>query len=78
MHKPAAWGGRTLQGAQHHVLQLDAYNRHRKFVNDYVIHYGGGRPKGWKPPVEVTTDADVLRQVRHPACADLLLASLLE
>ena len=46
-------------GVQRHVMQLDAYARHKKFVNDYVLHYGGGREKGWKPPVAVKTDMQV-------------------
>ena len=29
---------------------------------DYVIHYGGQRPEGWRPPVQGVTDADILRQ----------------
>jgi hypothetical protein len=58
MHHPAA-NKMGLGGVQRHVMQLDAYARHKKFVNDYVLHYGGGREKGWKPPVAVKTDMQV-------------------
>ena len=27
-----------------------------------MIHYGGQRPEGWRPPVQGVTDADILRQ----------------
>jgi len=40
------------------VVHLDAYSRHKKFINDYVLHYG--------KPLEVNevtrTDFDVLRE----------------
>lgn len=63
MHRPAPRGV-TLQSTQHHVLRLDPYSRHKKFVNDYILHYGVGRPKGWKPPLgaDTKTDADILRE----------------
>tara|TARA_R110002050_G_scaffold208917_3_gene344983 strand:+ start:1124 stop:2131 length:1008 start_codon:yes stop_codon:yes gene_type:complete len=43
---------------------LDAYSRHKKFINDFVLHYGGGKEKFFAdlPAAERKTDYDVLRE----------------
>ncbi|XP_039250346.2 protein FRA10AC1-like [Styela clava] len=33
----------------HGILAMDAYSRHKKFVNDYLIYYGG-KPEDFKMP----------------------------
>ncbi|XP_024983054.1 protein FRA10AC1 [Cynara cardunculus var. scolymus] len=48
------------QQYQAHILGLNAYDRHKKFVKDYVNFYGGERQKQEKLPIK--TDQDTLRE----------------
>lgn len=42
------------------LLGMNAYDRHKKFINDYVIHYG--RQTAYLPKQKEKTDYDVLRE----------------
>ena len=45
------------------LLGLDAYSRHKKFINDYVLCYGQERAKLYaQAPVSGKTDVEILRQ----------------
>ncbi|KAG5539061.1 hypothetical protein RHGRI_019573 [Rhododendron griersonianum] len=48
------------QQYQAHIRGLNAYDRHKKFVNDYAGFYGKGQPAQEKLPVK--TDQDTLRE----------------
>ncbi|GMH20609.1 hypothetical protein Nepgr_022450 [Nepenthes gracilis] len=48
------------QQYQAYISGLNAYDRHKKFLNDYVCYYGKARPSGQKFPVK--TDQDTLRE----------------
>ncbi|KAF7138636.1 hypothetical protein RHSIM_Rhsim07G0056000 [Rhododendron simsii] len=48
------------QQYQAHIRGLNAYDRHKKFVNDYAGFYGKGQPGQEKLPVK--TDQDTLRE----------------
>ncbi|CAN0917402.1 Protein FRA10AC1 [Linum grandiflorum] len=48
------------QQYQAHVRGLNAYDRHNKFVNDYVKFYGNEKSSNVKLPVR--TDQDTLRE----------------
>ncbi|KAM2918792.1 hypothetical protein COP2_040837 [Malus domestica] len=48
------------QQYQAHILGLNAYDRHKKFVKDYVNFYGRQESSHVKPPVK--TDQDTLRE----------------
>ncbi|KAL9251410.1 FRA10AC1-like protein [Drosera capensis] len=48
------------QQYQAHVRGLNAFDRHRKFVDDYVRYYGKGAPSGLNYPIK--TDQDTLRE----------------
>ncbi|KAL4563511.1 hypothetical protein LXL04_027554 [Taraxacum kok-saghyz] len=48
------------QQYQAHILGLNAYDRHKKFLKDYVSYYGGEGQKQEKLPVK--TDQDTLRE----------------
>uniref|UniRef100_A0A7N0RI81 Protein FRA10AC1 n=1 Tax=Kalanchoe fedtschenkoi TaxID=63787 RepID=A0A7N0RI81_KALFE len=48
------------QQYQAHIRGLNAYDRHNKFLKDYVAFYGTEGAKYDKPPVR--TDQDILRQ----------------
>ncbi|XP_010695220.2 uncharacterized protein LOC104907891 [Beta vulgaris subsp. vulgaris] len=45
---------------QDHIRGLNAYDRHKKFLNDYVRYYGNEGPADQKLPVK--TDQDALRE----------------
>ncbi|XP_065870911.1 uncharacterized protein [Euphorbia lathyris] len=48
------------QQYQAHIRGLNAYDRHQRFVNDYVTFYGKGNSTNVKLPVK--TDTDTLRE----------------
>ncbi|KAG2396484.1 hypothetical protein LR48_Vigan08g010900 [Vigna angularis] len=48
------------QQYQWHIRGLSAYDRHKKFINDYVNFYGKERPSNLKLPIK--TDQDTLRE----------------
>ncbi|CAN6988622.1 unnamed protein product [Brassica rapa subsp. trilocularis] len=48
------------QQYQAHIRGLNAYERHKKFLKDYVRFYGKGKPTEVKLPVK--TDHDTLRE----------------
>ncbi|KAL3537439.1 hypothetical protein ACH5RR_000805 [Cinchona calisaya] len=48
------------QQYQAHIRGLNAYDRHKKFVNDYVGFYGKGRSAQERLPIK--TDQDTLRE----------------
>ncbi|CAH1440457.1 unnamed protein product [Lactuca virosa] len=48
------------QQYQAHILGLNAYDRHKKFLKDYVSYYGGEGKKQEKLPIK--TDQDTLRE----------------
>lgn len=45
-----------------HLLSLDAYARHKKFINDYLLYYGGCRKEFVRDSSRDKTDYDVLRE----------------
>ncbi|KAK4253725.1 hypothetical protein QN277_010364 [Acacia crassicarpa] len=48
------------QQYQAHIRGLNAYDRHKKFVNDYVRFYGKEKPSNLRLPIK--TDEDTLRE----------------
>ncbi|KAG6789506.1 hypothetical protein POTOM_005606 [Populus tomentosa] len=48
------------QQYQSHIRGLNAYDRHKKFLNDYVNYYGKGKSTNEKLPIK--TDRDTLRE----------------
>ncbi|XP_061372493.1 uncharacterized protein LOC133314962 [Gastrolobium bilobum] len=48
------------QQYQAHIRGLNAYDRHKKFINDYVSFYGKEKPSNLKLPIK--TDQDTLRE----------------
>ncbi|CAN1132660.1 Protein FRA10AC1 [Linum perenne] len=57
------------QQYQAHVRGLNAYDRHNKFVNDYVKFYGNEKSSNVKLPVK--TDRDTLREGYRYCIADM-------
>ncbi|KAM6570631.1 hypothetical protein CsatB_018616 [Cannabis sativa] len=48
------------QQYQAHISGLNAYDRHKKFIKDYVVHYGKEKPSNIRLPIK--TDQDTLRE----------------
>ncbi|KAL5132601.1 Protein FRA10AC1 [Glycine soja] len=65
------------QQYQSHIRGLNAYDRHKKFMDDYVKFYGKERPSNLKLPIK--TDQDTLREgyrFHLPALSSLFSISL--
>lgn len=45
-----------------HLIAMDAYQRHTKFVNDYILYYGGKREDFRRLGENDKTDLDVIRE----------------
>ncbi|XP_013379279.1 protein FRA10AC1, partial [Lingula anatina] len=45
-----------------HILSMDAYSRHKKFINDYMIYYGGKWSEFKQNKSVGKTDLDVIRE----------------
>ncbi|XP_033080810.1 protein FRA10AC1 isoform X3 [Trachypithecus francoisi] len=45
-----------------HLLAMDAYQRHTKFVNDYILYYGGKKEDFKRLGENDKTDLDVIRE----------------
>ncbi|KAL6557537.1 hypothetical protein OROMI_017887 [Orobanche minor] len=48
------------QQYQDHIRGLNSYDRHKKFLNDYVGYYG--KEKSSRETLPVKTDQDTLRE----------------
>ncbi|XP_023595894.1 protein FRA10AC1 isoform X2 [Trichechus manatus latirostris] len=45
-----------------HLIAMDAYQRHKKFVNDYILYYGGKKEDFRRLGENDKTDLDVIRE----------------
>ncbi|CAI9578837.1 unnamed protein product, partial [Staurois parvus] len=45
-----------------HLISMDAFARHQKFVNDYILYYGGKLEDFKLPKGDRKTDLDVIRE----------------
>lgn len=45
-----------------HLISLNAFERHKKFVSDYILYYGGQMADFKRPAAKDKTDHDVLRE----------------
>ncbi|KAL0297908.1 UNVERIFIED_CONTAM: protein FRA10AC1, partial [Sesamum calycinum] len=57
------------QQYQDHIRGLNAYDRHKKFLNDYVGYYG--KDKSARETLPVKTDQDTLREGYRYCIADM-------
>ncbi|XP_041370671.1 protein FRA10AC1-like [Gigantopelta aegis] len=44
------------------ILSMDAYARHKKFINDYLLYYGGRKEDLMRDTSKDKTDLDVIRE----------------
>ena len=47
---------------RYQILSLDAYSRHKKFVNDYLLYYGGSKKDFLRDAKSDKTDYDIIRE----------------
>ena len=47
---------------RYQILSLDAYSRHKKLVNDYLLFYGGSKKDFLRDTTSDKTDYDVIRE----------------
>ncbi|NXF99388.1 F10C1 protein, partial [Sakesphorus luctuosus] len=45
-----------------HLISMNAYERHKKFVHDYILYYGGKREDFQRSGANDKTDLDVIRE----------------
>ncbi|XP_060072521.1 protein FRA10AC1 homolog isoform X1 [Ylistrum balloti] len=45
-----------------HIVSMDAFSRHKKFVNDYMLYYGGKKTDFKRDTSRDKTDMDVIRE----------------
>ena len=65
VHKQVAaelLGREEARNRRFHLIAMDAYQRHTKFVNDYISHYGGKKEDFRRLGETDKTDMDVIRE----------------
>uniref|UniRef100_A0A3B4AVU9 Uncharacterized protein n=1 Tax=Periophthalmus magnuspinnatus TaxID=409849 RepID=A0A3B4AVU9_9GOBI len=48
-----------------HLISLNAFERHKKFVSDYILYYGGQMADFKRSAAKDKTDYDVIRENHH-------------
>ncbi|XP_033881797.3 protein FRA10AC1-like isoform X2 [Acipenser ruthenus] len=65
VHKHLAaqeWDREEARNRRHHLISMNAYDRHKKFVSDYILFYGG-KEEDFKRSIEKDkTDVDVIKE----------------
>ncbi|XP_068111169.1 protein FRA10AC1 [Hyperolius riggenbachi] len=64
-HKRVAeeeWDREEARNQRFHLISMDAFARHQKFVNDYILYYGGKIEDFKLPAAHRKTDLDVIRE----------------
>ncbi|XP_026877671.1 protein FRA10AC1 [Electrophorus electricus] len=64
-HKSVAaneWDREEAKNRRHHLLSMNAFDRHEKFVSDYILYYGGKREDFKRSTAKDKTDLDVVRE----------------
>lgn len=58
----SCWTGKKQKNRRFHLIAMDAYQRHTKFVNDYILYYGGKKEDFRRLGENDKTDLDVIRE----------------
>ncbi|XP_048407244.2 protein FRA10AC1 [Stegostoma tigrinum] len=64
-HKQVAVQERDREEARNrrfHLIAMDAYARHKKYINDYLLYYGGSKEDLKRSTVNDKTDLDVIKE----------------
>ncbi|XP_009276295.1 PREDICTED: protein FRA10AC1 [Aptenodytes forsteri] len=56
------WDREEARKRRFHLIAMDAYQRHKKFVNDYILYYGGKIEDFRRSGANDKTDLDVIRE----------------
>nr|XP_015201888.1 PREDICTED: protein FRA10AC1 [Lepisosteus oculatus] len=56
------WDREEARNRRHHLISMNAYDRHKKFVSDYILYYGGKKEDFKRSTANDKTDVDVLRE----------------
>ncbi|KAL7857547.1 hypothetical protein SRHO_G00164460 [Serrasalmus rhombeus] len=56
------WDREEARNRRHHLISMNAFDRHKKFVSDYILYYGG-KPEDFKRSMATDkSDLDVVRE----------------
>ncbi|XP_069756660.1 protein FRA10AC1 isoform X2 [Narcine bancroftii] len=64
-HKQLAaheWDREEARNWRFHLIAMDAYARHKKYINDYLLYYGGSKEDLKRSTVNDKTDLDVIKE----------------
>ncbi|XP_067908714.1 protein FRA10AC1 isoform X2 [Heterodontus francisci] len=64
-HKQVAaheWDREEARNRRFHLIAMDAYARHKKYINDYLLYYGGSKEDLKRSTVNDKTDLDVIKE----------------
>ncbi|GCB64215.1 hypothetical protein scyTo_0013303 [Scyliorhinus torazame] len=64
-HKQVAtheWDREEARNRRFHLIAMDAYARHKKYINDYLLYYGGSVEDLKRSTVNDKTDLDVIKE----------------
>ncbi|XP_066476680.1 protein FRA10AC1 [Tiliqua scincoides] len=56
------WDREEARNRRFHLIAMDAYARHKKFVNDYILYYGGKKEDFKRSGTNDRTDLDIIRE----------------
>ncbi|XP_064000779.1 protein FRA10AC1 [Pogoniulus pusillus] len=56
------WDREEARKRRFHLIAMDAYQRHKKFVSDYILYYGGKIEDFRRSGANDKTDLDVIRE----------------
>ncbi|XP_075697135.1 protein FRA10AC1 homolog isoform X2 [Rhinoderma darwinii] len=56
------WDREEARNQRFHLISMDAFARHQKFVNDYILYYGGKLQDFQLPKGNRKTDLDVIQE----------------
>ncbi|XP_062858696.1 protein FRA10AC1 [Trichomycterus rosablanca] len=56
------WDREEARNRRHHLISMNAFDRHKKFVNDYILYYGGKREDFRRARTKDRTDLDVVKE----------------
>ncbi|XP_078422135.1 protein FRA10AC1 isoform X1 [Cetorhinus maximus] len=64
-HKQVAaheWDREEARNRRFHLIAMDAYARHKKYINDYLLYYGGSKEDLKRSTANDKTDRDVIKE----------------
>ncbi|MCJ8738295.1 hypothetical protein PDJAM_G00034020 [Pangasius djambal] len=56
------WDREEARNRRHHLISMNAFDRHKKFVSDYILYYGGKLEDFKRSTAKDKTDLDVVRE----------------